>query len=71
MPAGFYLLIATQFLSSLADNALLIIAIALLRAANSPFPVALYVATAAVISTVAAYIVRETRGLSLTQVDAS
>jgi len=36
MPAGFYLLIATQFLSSLADNALLIIAIALLHAQNMP-----------------------------------
>ena len=31
MPAGFHLLIAAQFCSALADNALLIVAIALLQ----------------------------------------
>ena len=36
MPLGFYTIMAAQFFSSLADNALLIAAIALLRAADAP-----------------------------------
>lgn len=36
MPVGFYLLIAAQFLSSLADNALLIVTIGLLQAQGWP-----------------------------------
>lgn len=36
MPAGFHLLIAAQFLSALADNALLIVTMALLQAQDSP-----------------------------------
>ena len=37
MKPGFYTIMAAQFLSSLADNALLIAAIALLREAQSAF----------------------------------
>ena len=36
MPLGFYLIMAAQFFSALADNALLIVAIALLRDMGSP-----------------------------------
>ncbi len=36
MPTGFYLLIAAQFLSALADNALLIVTMAVLQAHDSP-----------------------------------
>ncbi len=36
MPPGFHLLIAAQFVSALADNALLIVAIALLQAQGAP-----------------------------------
>lgn len=36
MPLGFYIIIAAQFFSALADNALLIIAIALLRDMSAP-----------------------------------
>ena len=36
MPLGFYIIMAAQFFSALADNALLIIAIALLRDMNAP-----------------------------------
>src|SRR5215470_14291048 len=36
MPKGFYLLIASQFLSALADNALLIVSIALLEFHGQP-----------------------------------
>ena len=40
MPLGFYVIMAAQFFSALADNALLIVAIALLRdmAAPAGFP---------------------------------
>lgn len=36
MPAGFYIIMAAQFFSALADNALLIIAIAILRDMSAP-----------------------------------
>jgi MFS family permease len=36
MPLGFYIIMAAQFFSALADNALLIIAIAILRAMQAP-----------------------------------
>ena len=36
MPLGFYLIMAAQFFSALADNALLIVAIAALREMDSP-----------------------------------
>ena len=36
MPFGFYIIMATQFFSALADNALLIVAIAALREMNAP-----------------------------------
>lgn len=36
MPLGFYIIMAAQFFSALADNALLIIAIAMLREMNAP-----------------------------------
>ena len=36
MPAGFHLLIAAQFISALADNALLIVAVALLQEQGHP-----------------------------------
>ena len=36
MPPGFHLLIAAQFVSALADNALLIVAIALLQQQGHP-----------------------------------
>ncbi|MDR1367220.1 MAG: lysophospholipid transporter LplT, partial [Candidatus Accumulibacter sp.] len=36
MPLGFYIIMAAQFFSALADNALLIVAIASLRAMNAP-----------------------------------
>lgn len=36
MPAGFYIIMAAQFFSALADNALLIAAIALLRSISAP-----------------------------------
>ncbi|MDR0578771.1 MAG: lysophospholipid transporter LplT [Candidatus Accumulibacter sp.] len=36
MPLGFYIIMAAQFFSALADNALLIIAIAILRAMDAP-----------------------------------
>ncbi len=36
MPFGFYIIMAAQFFSALADNALLIIAIAALREMNAP-----------------------------------
>jgi MFS transporter, LPLT family, lysophospholipid transporter len=36
MPAGFYLLIAAQFISALSDNALLIVSIALLQQQGAP-----------------------------------
>src|SRR5688500_16756139 len=36
MPLGFYIIMAAQFFSSLADNALLVAAIALLLEMNSP-----------------------------------
>ncbi|MDR2788217.1 MAG: lysophospholipid transporter LplT [Candidatus Accumulibacter sp.] len=37
MPSGFYIIMAAQFFSALADNALLITAIAALRAMQAPF----------------------------------
>ena len=36
MPTGFYLIIAAQFVSALADNALLIVSIALLSEQGLP-----------------------------------
>lgn len=36
MPLGFYIIMAAQFFSALADNALLIVAIALLRDMAAP-----------------------------------
>ena len=36
MPLGFYIIMAAQFFSALADNALLIVAIAALRAMDAP-----------------------------------
>jgi len=36
VPAGFHLLIAAQFISALADNALLIVAVALLQEQGRP-----------------------------------
>jgi len=63
--------LAYQLTSIVAGSLAPIIAIALLRATNSSFPVTLYVAAVAAISFTAALLARETRGRSFAEVDAS
>jgi MFS family permease len=63
--------LAYQLTSIVAGSLAPIIAIALLKATSSSFPITLYVAGVAVISFSAALMARETRGKSLAEVDGS
>jgi MFS family permease len=62
--------IAYQLTSIFAGSLAPIIAIALYQQAKSTIPISIYVAGACVVSVIAALIARETKGLSLAEIDA-
>jgi hypothetical protein len=63
--------IAYQFTSIFAGSLAPIIALALYKSFGSVWPIAIYLSIASVISVIATLIARESRGLTLEQIDAA